>query len=322
MYDLPKKNLHRPANSRIRNLVYTCPVDHSGSSVYVKGWLVPETKKKPVVLVHGLSESTEDLAPFAETMTEKGFSVYGFDLSGHRHYEDKSELISKFDQLYLDLLQVVAWVKHKENGQKPIVIGHGTGALVALFFAKGYGKFCHSMVFVSPLFSMVDQVSGYRRMFLGSLDEFFPTFRPPRWISPKFTDNGRDGPLKLDNRLAYELLSAISHSRKIFQRHRLHTLIISAKEDPVAKYDFLKRLILKHKFSDRFLFNVLDTHGHHLLTGSPAILSTVAQSIDDWQKELQLQEEAANAKEEGQASSTDKKMFDNKVQSKSTETFV
>lgn len=267
----------------VRNLVYTCPVDHTGTSVFVKGWLIPEENKQPVVLVHGLGESVELMATFAKKLAARGYSVYGFDLRGHGQSGRKLGHIPSFHQLSLDLLQVVAWVKHKESGRKPIIIGQGMGSLVALFFAKGYGKFCHSMIFVSPIFSRLEAVKPFNRLYLKSLAELFPTMMLPSRLCPQFTqvDMLSSAP-KISALLAYELLNAISQARKQFQRHRLRSLILCPKDDGVAKYEFLKRAIPKHKFSERLDLHFMETNYHHILTAKDAVISDAVSVIAEW----------------------------------------
>ena len=68
---------------RVHNLVYTCPVDHVGTSVFVKGWLIPGRQKRPVILVHDLGETAEKLSDCAIRLARAGYSVYSFDMRGH-----------------------------------------------------------------------------------------------------------------------------------------------------------------------------------------------------------------------------------------------
>ena len=281
-------------DSSVRNLVYTCPVDHTGTSVFVKGWLIPENNKRPVVLVHGLGESVELMAPFAKKLAARGYSVYGFDLRGHGQSGRKLGHIPSFHQLSLDLLQVVAWVKHKEAGRKPIIIGQGMGSLVALFFGKGYAKFCHSMVFVSPTFSLVDHIKSYRRFSLKTLAELLPTMMLPSRFCPQFTqiDMLSSKAPKISALLAYELLNAISQSRKQFQRHRLKSLVLCPKEDGVARYEFLKRAVQKHKFSERIDLHFMETNYHHILTAKDAVITDAVSVIAEWLDRNHAEEKA------------------------------
>src|SRR5690606_5848236 len=114
---------------RVRNLVYICPVDHVGTSVFVKGWVVPGSRQHPIVLVHDLGETVYMMGGLATKLAEAGYSVYSFDQRGHGQSGRRLGHIPGFNQLALDLLQVVAWVKHKEGGRKPVIVGQGLGAL-------------------------------------------------------------------------------------------------------------------------------------------------------------------------------------------------
>ena len=278
----------------VRNLVYTCPVDHTGTSVFVKGWLIPEDNKRPVVVVQGLGESVELMAPFAKKLAGRGYSVYGFDLRGHGQSGRKLGHIPSFHQLSLDLLQVVAWVKHKESGRKPIIIGQGMGSLVALFFAKGYGKFCHSMIFVSPVFSLIDQIQSFQRFYLKTFAELLPTMMLPSRLCPQFTqiDMLSSKAPKISALLAYELLNAISQSRKQFQRHRLKSLVLCPKDDGVVRYEFIKRSVQKHKFSERIDLHFMETNYHHILTAKEAVITDAINVVAEWLDRNHAEEKA------------------------------
>ncbi|MFK7824530.1 MAG: alpha/beta fold hydrolase [Oligoflexales bacterium] len=291
----------------VRNLVYTCPVDHTGTSVFVKGWLIPEDNKRPVVLVHGLGESVELMAPFAKKLAARGYSVYGFDLRGHGQSGRKLGHIPSFHQLSLDLLQVVAWVKHKESGRKPIIIGQGMGSLVGLFFAKGYGKFCHSMIFVSPVFSLVDHIKSFQRFYLRTFAELLPIMMLPSRLCPQFTqiDMLSSKAPKISALLAYELLNAISQSRKQFQRHRLKSLVLCPKDDGVARYEFLKRATQKHKFTERLDLHFMETNYHHILTAKEAVITDAISVIAEWLDRNHAEEKAQNAKRRDGDNSSD-----------------
>lgn len=279
-------------NARVRNLVYTCPVDHDGTSVFVKGWLIPGASSNPIVLVHDIGETVESLEPFAMSLATAGYSVYGFDMRGHGQSDQKLGRALNFKQLTSDLLQVVAWVKHKESGKKPIVIAQGIGALVSLFFARGYGKISDAMVFASPIFSLSENITPFRRFILKSLADFFPSMNLPHSLCPTFTHmtdkrnpekrRSSKSSIKISAQFAYELLNAISQSRKLFQRHRLKSLILCPKEDQVCKYEFLKRQILKHQFNKDLCLKFIESSQHRILSSDHDSIEQSSYEIKQW----------------------------------------
>lgn len=279
-------NLPKP-EERVRNLVYTCPVDHVGTSVFVKGWLIPGPAKEALILVHDLGETAENLAACAKKIALRGYSVYCFDLRGHGQSGRRLGHVANFNQLALDLLQVVAWVKHKGGGKKPLVIGQGMGALVALFFAKSYGKFCKAMVLSSPLLALSENITPFKRLLLKTLADLFPTMMTPQWLCPVFTVADKEKSKakalpKVTTHLAFELLTAISRARKIFYRHNVPTLLIGAKDDPICKAEMLKRLVHKQRFHESLELVFVDASTHHLLSSEGEALDNTIECLDQW----------------------------------------
>ncbi|MBI2603334.1 MAG: alpha/beta hydrolase [Deltaproteobacteria bacterium] len=278
-----------PEQLKIRTLVYVCPVDTAGTSLFVKGWMAPSPSKEPIplIFVHDLGETIEHYTPSAERLAMEGFNVYCFEMRIQKKRLRDAGAIS-FEELASDLLQVVAWIKHKEDGNKPIVIGQGIGSLVALYFAQGHGNFASSLVLSSPLFSLQKTIRPLQRFLIRTLSQAMPTVHTPHWMAPYLTDtldpDVSKKRVKVPLSITQELLIAISKSHKLFFRVSIPTLLLCPTEDSVCKYDILKRLISKHKNEERITMVTIDSHGHNLMTKSDQVLGKVLDVLIPWLK--------------------------------------
>lgn len=281
---------------RVHNLVYTCPVDHVGTSVFVKGWLIPGKQKRPVILVHDLGETADQLSDCAQRLAKLDYSVYSFDMRGHGQSGRRLGHVPSFHQLSMDLLQVVAWVRHKEQGRRPVIVAQGMGALVALFFARGYHKYCSSMVLISPIFVLQDTIEPFRRFLIKKLADFFPTMMIPKKLCPVFTytyDEEKQQRVypRISTLLAHELLNAVAQARKLLNRHKVPTLFLCPSGDEICHYDFLKKLLQKPKHKDRHRLTFLELNNHQLLSASDEVLQILDGPLIEW---LEISEQRQN----------------------------
>ncbi len=274
-------------NKRLRTIVYVCPVDHSGTSVFVKGWIAPNEKEaRPLILVHDLEDSPDDYILCAEKLANEGFNVYTFELRIQtKRLRGSSRL--DFQSHASDLLQVVSWIKYKEGGRKPIIVGQGLGALVCLYFSQNFSKYISAIVFVSPLFSIHENVSPFKRLLIRTLANVTPFLATPAWLSFAFSE-----PLKKDSKkrrrlpiyFTQELLNSLSRSHKLFSRLSLPTLILCPDVDSICRYDLLKRLISKHKNEEKISLVTLETSNHQILSQKEEFLSSVLSILIPWLK--------------------------------------
>jgi len=276
-------------NNKIRTIVYVCPVDHNGSSVFVKGWIAPSEKfqANPVILVHDLDESPDDYIQCAEKLAKAGCNVYTFELRIQTKRMRGSGMLD-FNNYSSDLLQVVSWIKHKESGRKPVIAGQGFGALVALHFAQKYSKYVSAFVFAAPLFSIHQEVTSFKRFFIRTFAQIAPFFKCPPSLAIAFSEHSKKDSKKRKTRLplylTQELLVSISRSHKLFSRLSLPTLILYPEVDPVCQYDFLKRLISKHTNEEKMSLVMLEMQGHQILTQDGEFLDSVLSILIPWLK--------------------------------------
>lgn len=274
--------------SKARSLVYTCPVDHVGTSLFVKGWVLPQSSKAPIILVHDLGESANNMEDIATQFSDKGYNVYSFDIRGHGQSGRRLGHISGFHQLTIDLLQVVAWVKHKEGGKKPIIAGQGFGALICMSFATSQAKFCQGLALISPMISLGNTIRPYQRFIISTLAEFFPTLMLPHSITPRFTYVFKKDKKKIKAQhkisalLTHEILIALSQSRKNFNRLNTNSLIICPSDDIIYRYEHIKKMVQKHKNNEKIKLEFINTNCHQMMSDDLEVIKTVVEHMTEW----------------------------------------
>jgi alpha-beta hydrolase superfamily lysophospholipase len=279
-------------DSGIQNLVYSCRIDHSGSTLKIIGWKVLGSKNPPLVLVHDVGEAISRYDALAKTLARAGYSVYGFSMRGHDSTL-KLGSIPSFSILINDLLQVLAWVKHKEEGRKPIIIARGMGALLALSLSRAHTKFFQALILVSPMFNLNYNLTPFRRFLIRTIAEVAPSLRLPRWLSPTFTNASQETYVfqekkrhpKLNSHFTFELLNSVAQAKKLLKRLKLPSLIVCPLDDPALRYEFLKPLLQKHKYSGRFTLKFVEGEDNLPLVDGGDTLKYLSLTITKWLQE-------------------------------------
>jgi pimeloyl-ACP methyl ester carboxylesterase len=170
----------------IRRFAYSCPVDHQGTVLSVRAWQMEKNTGLPVLILHDFGESLNLLRPVAQIFVEHCFNTYGFNMRGHNRQGRPTSKIPHFKQLVLDLLQIIAWVRHKEKGVKPLLVCKGMSTLVALNFSREYGQYIQGVVYLSPLFELPKQINAIQKFIIATCAELLPDFILPQWLTPAF----------------------------------------------------------------------------------------------------------------------------------------
>lgn len=249
---------------QMKKVVYSCPVDHDGASVYVHGWLSDEKSTLPPIIgIHDIFQNFEIFETLASEMAAIGFHTYSFDLRGHGESGIKPGHMQKLDHLASDLLQVVAWIRHVHQGLKPVLFCQGVGCLIGLFFAKNFKHMIHSLVLAAPPISFTAPVHPFKRLAIKSFAEVFPTFYLPFYFSPAFiyeASKKSKEKFHLTALSVIEILNGISQTKKIMLRLNVPTFFIFSKENNSLSYDHFYKIINKNKHENIFYVHMAENY--------------------------------------------------------------
>ena len=277
----------------VDKVVTTLPVDHFGTTVYLKGWRQADSTNPPIIIVHDLGEHIDLYRETAYAFLANGYNVYCFDLRGHGRSGRRLGHAPRFNILVKDLLQVAAWVRHKEDGRLPIILGHGIGGLITNEFTRAHGAFCRAVVLSAPCLDLNSEISAPSAFALRFLADWFPTFRIPPRLAPKFardlkharsdTDDGAKVPYfpRLTAGFTQELLSAIQRSRADFIEYHGSVLILCPDLDPICDYTATRKAAAIHDKNNLQVTN-LPGIGHNLFTEADATRDAALAIILPW----------------------------------------
>lgn len=261
--------------------VFSCPVEHDGTAVYVKGWRAENNDRCPIVFIHDLGEHVGLYRQVGRRFAEEGYSFYGFDLRGHGRTGRALGHIGHFDVLIKDLLQVVAWVKHRSQ-HPPVIVGQGLGAIIALFFQSQHAHLMRGLVLMTPTWHHSDYLSVPKRVLIHVLAELFPTMRLPKRLTPKYllakvqeakrenygSGFGRRRKYGITANFAREVLNALAVAGEKFQKLDCPTLLVVPADADDADLPNFEQILAAHGHRDRIAVFKAPAEERQMLAGA------------------------------------------------------
>ncbi|NRA68753.1 MAG: alpha/beta fold hydrolase [Pseudobacteriovorax sp.] len=281
----------KEAEDELAPVVFKCPIDHSGGTAYLKGWLTENSPFPPVVMVHDLGEGVKLYRGLAQSLKSLGFSVYCFDLRGHGRSGHILGHSPSFDCLVKDLLQIVSWVRFKSDRKVPIVLSQGVGSMITTYFLEVYPDYAKYSISIAPVFKLGPAISLPIKVAIRIVAEMLPRLKLPRSLSQRMLTFGWLSSSKAQQKfqhlsfgLARELMNASEDLPSQFIRVTHEALIIIPQQVPHYDAITLKNLVAQHPLKDRLTLIEVGNIGAHPLT-EPKERQVVLDSIIPWLEE-------------------------------------
>ena len=229
--------------SSIHSIVYHLPVDHQGTFIYIKGWAGEETFP-PVIIVHDIGETSGAYRELLRGLADRGYPAYVYDQRGHGRSGRSLGHVESFQEFTSDLLQVVAWIRYKCHRKKPILIGHGIGALIVSYFLLNGAKYVSGSIMIGPIFMC--KTTSWQRFVLRLWAEFLPTFRIGRRLMPKAFLSSHLTNVRLTSKLVEEVVTAMLEVDETFFRIESPIMLIPPKKRKGANFKKTRLLCDNH----------------------------------------------------------------------------
>jgi pimeloyl-ACP methyl ester carboxylesterase len=274
-----------------QNLVFSIPVDHRGTTVYLKGWSRGESVYPPIILIHDLGESISVYSRFAKLLNDAGFNVFGFDLRGHGRSGQILGHVSSFESLISDLLQVVAWIRFQSFRKTPILIGQGLGGLISVYFNRIYPQYVNSTILIAPILQRDIDLTQWRRWIIRGLAQAFPLFRLPPPFVPSFSPRQLAGEAErrrlfhgISANFAKELLDSLNDVEELFQGIQGSCLLILPGPGTGMDFSAIQRMVdsLTGKVKDQITVSYLEGISLQPLTADDTQLNITSDLVVNW----------------------------------------
>jgi pimeloyl-ACP methyl ester carboxylesterase len=174
-------------------LMSILPVDGfiaaNGLQLHYRRWVSPDhhSALPPLLLLHGLASSSHIWDLFAPLLAERGYAVTALDQRGHGESE-KPQMGYDFATILADDMAAVEAL----DIERPIVVGHSWGAMVALQIAATYPSLVTALVLVDGATNQLSSRTGWSR------EQAIKDLAPARFAgtpSEAFLSYFRGGPL-------------------------------------------------------------------------------------------------------------------------------
>ena len=182
--------------------------------LFYQFWAPDTTESKAfIIAIHGWGTHSDRLKIPAEYFTEKGYTIYSYDLRGHyRNVGDGQGHIDSMDHLQKDIVLFVDLVSTVAKNKKIFVMGHAFGGLISLIYSINHPALSGVLI-SSPLLGMFMKLSVGKKV-IKSISKTLTKLAPNKVLNYIINQNQLTSDLKI-------LRSHISDKNK--------TEVISAK---------------------------------------------------------------------------------------------
>lgn len=157
-----------------------------GVEFFWRQWSGPKTGRRAILLVHGLGEHCGRYGSFGEYFASRGVPVLSFDLRGHGQSGGARGHLDEFDDYVGDVLFFRERLASRFPGEKPALVGHSLGGLIALATVQARGDAFSAIVASAPLLGIAVKVPGWKAALGKFLAGVLPRFSMTNEINPAF----------------------------------------------------------------------------------------------------------------------------------------
>ncbi len=223
-----------------------------GLSLYYQRWVAPEARA-PIVIVHGAGEHSGRYAETGRRLNQAGYAVYALDLPGHGRSSGTRGHIRCFGDYIQSIQQFTDQVVTRHHTQKPILIGHSLGGLIATFYAAEHLHATECLVLSSPIWGLNVRIPLWKRTTAQLLSPLWPSLTMER---PHITGDVLSHDPNVATQYAFDPLVHFRASVRLYtelQRRfrelpqalaqlRVPVLVLQAGDDLVASPDAVRQL--------------------------------------------------------------------------------
>ncbi len=136
--------------------------------------LLPQVPKTVLVIVHGLSEHKGRYFRLQNDLARAGFGSYAYDQRGFGRSDGPRTYVERYTDFFLDLKEVIGFVRRAHPGSKVVILAHSFGGAVAATFCIDHPAEGDGLVLSAPAYD-VPSLPFRLELLSYLMNPFFPT---------------------------------------------------------------------------------------------------------------------------------------------------
>ena len=149
-----------------------------------------------IIAIHGWGTHSDRIKIPAEYFTEKGYTIYSFDLRGHyRNIGDVQGHIDSMDHLQKDIVLFMDLISKVAKNKKIFLMGQGFGGLISLIYAINHPALSGVLI-SSPLLGMFMKLSMGKKV-IKSISKTLTKLAPSKVLNYSINQNQLTSDLKI-----------------------------------------------------------------------------------------------------------------------------
>lgn len=217
-----------------------------GTALQYEQWLPGAQAWTSLVIVPGRGEHTGRYAATAEAFAAEGVIVWAVDLRGQGRSAGRRGHVQSLRDVLQDVEAALALAAQAIPHQRPVLLGHSMGGLIALHYAVEHPAALAGLIVSSPLCGLSAPVAAWEAWVASRVfNRWWPTFtfhrtkRDAQFLShdPRIKALFLNDPLvhfRVTARLFMELTHAMNRLPLLVQQLTVPTLVLQAGDDHVV----------------------------------------------------------------------------------------
>lgn len=163
---------------------------NDGLTLHAVEWKPDQKAKAAILLVHGIGEHSGRYQHVAQTLTDAGFALTGFDLRGHGKSEGIRGHAPSYGAFMNDISNGLQYVRDTYPDTPVFLYGHSLGGNLTLYYSVTQKSLPAGAIVTSPALGVTVPISPIKLFFGKIMYSLFPTFQMKNGLDPN--DLARD----------------------------------------------------------------------------------------------------------------------------------
>jgi alpha-beta hydrolase superfamily lysophospholipase len=144
-----------------------------------------------VAIVHGFAEHSGRYLDLARRLNQANFSAAAFDYRGHGQSGGRRAHIDSFEEYLNDARSFLDQCR-RMGFERPVLLGHSLGGLIAARLAQGEGEGLSALVLSSPFLGLAMKVPAVKRAVGNWVSRWIPTLSMSTGLDPAWLSHDRE----------------------------------------------------------------------------------------------------------------------------------